>query len=98
MVIYNYKEGENFLRKGNIKMKNEMATMIQNVTEIITGFDAQISPVKMQIGYVDEKNICHEGLLILDAPAIVVEHIVNQGYHCSMRNGALFVNNYKPYE
>lgn len=79
-------------------MRREVAEMVENVVQIITGFDAGIAPVVLKIGYANYKGCCHEGLVIEEAPAIVVEHIVKQGYHCSMRDGGLHINTYKTYE
>ena len=78
-------------------MRREVMETAENVVQIITGFDS-IAPVKMQIGYVGKDNICREGVLLLDAPAIVVDHIVGQGYRCTLQDGALYVSPYKSYE
>lgn len=79
-------------------MDKRVAEMVENVVQIITGFDGGIAPVTLKIGYADEKGCCHDGLVITECPPIVTKYLVQSGYYLSVASDGVHVIHQKTYE
>ena len=64
--------------------------IIMKALEIINKLDG-IAPVEMSLGWTDEKNICHSGLVITSCPPIVIQKLYEAGFVLSMNNGKMHV-------
>lgn len=70
-----------------------MKENILKALEIINGLE-NIGPVEISIGYTDENNICHSGLVITSCPPIVIDKLMENGFILSMNNGKLHVTKF----
>lgn len=49
------------------------------------------APITLSIGYTDRENHVRLGVLIHEAPPVVVNELISQGYSCDLTSGGMFV-------
>lgn len=63
---------------------------MMDILKLIYEAAQNTAPVTVQIGYTIN-NVCHNGIVIKEAPPVIIRTLVVHGYTCDMRPDGLHV-------
>lgn len=75
-------------------MDKERYAVQQELLAELLDIQRNSAPIVISIGWTDKDRVVHDGIMLKDAPPVVIEKLIQQGYSLSLCNNGLHVSKF----
>lgn len=79
------------MRKGNLKMSKEQKVKL---LQMLIDIQENCAPITLTIGSLSENTVEHDGVVIKEAPPVVIKELVKDGYMLDLSTDGILVEKF----